>query len=153
MIHTTLTLDTAKKLLEMGHRLHEESQFSGEPYDDVKVMELFESTLTHPSRRFVAFDSEFRGFILMGINEHFFNHVKKAADFCLYIVPEHRGGSLVVRLINEACSWAKSNGAEDITIHHNTGINMESAPKLFNKLGFNTAGYIFTKELGNVRNS
>lgn len=152
-ILTQLTREDGLKIMEMGKKLHQESQFRDEPFDQEKVWNLFGSTISNPTRRFIAYDSEFRGFILMGINEQYFTNVKHAADFCLFIVPEHRGGSLVIRLIDEATKWAQENGAKDITIRHNTGIKTDSAPRLFNKLGFDLDGYIFKKEIGNVRNS
>lgn len=153
MLKTKLTTEDARVILEMGRQLHQESQFKDEPFNVDKCWALLSSTLDNPTRRFIAYDDKFRGFVLMGINEHYFSDVKKAADFCLYIVPEHRGGSLVVRLIDAASEWATANGAKDITIQHNTGIKTESAPRLFNKLGFDLDGYIFTKGIGNVRSS
>lgn len=149
-LQTVLTNESAKRIMELGKSLHGESQFNAEDFDDVKCWALLESTLTHPTKRFIAFDAEYRGFILMGINDHYFSNVKHAEDFCLFIVPEFRGGSLVVRLLNAAEKWAKENGARDITIHHNTGINTAKAPTLFNKLGYDMGGYIFTKDLTNV---
>lgn len=153
MIKTNLTLEDASIILKLGAELHQESQFRDEPFNQGKCIALLESTITNPERRFIAFDSEYRGFILMGINEHFFSDVKIAADFSLFIVPEARGGSLVVRLIDAATEWATANGAKDITIRHNTGIKTESALRLFKKLGFDLDGYIFTKEIENVRSS
>lgn len=153
MIKTLLTREDALVIMELGKKLHQESQFRDEPFDQQKVWDLFGTTISNPTRRFIAYDDAFRGFILMGINEQYFTDVKHAADFCLFIVPEHRGGSLVVRLIDAATEWATANGAKDITIRHNTGIKTEGAPRLFNKLGFDLDGYIFKKEIGNVRNS
>lgn len=153
MIKTVLDREAALKYIEVGRRLHGESQFRDEPYDEAKIMALFEATLVSPSTHYIAYDSEYRGMIIMGINEHYFSRVKWAADYCLFIVPEARGGSLVVRLIEAASNWAYSQGASWIRIDHNTGISPEKAPTLFNKLGFDLAGYIFTKELKDVRNS
>ena len=150
MIKTELNREDALVILEMGQQFHKESQFADEPFNADKCWALLDSTVIHPDRRFIAYDSEFKGFIIMGINEHFFSPVKKAEDFCLYIAPEHRGGRLVLKLLDAAKKWCKDNGAIDMTIYHNTGINMERAPELFNKLGFDMKGYIFTKELEHV---
>jgi GNAT superfamily N-acetyltransferase len=150
MILTKLTREDALVILDMGKTFHGESQFAHEPFNAEKCWGLLDSTVTHPTRRFIAYDSEFKGFIIMGINEHFFSSAKKAEDFCLYIDPEFRGGRLVLRLLEAAEKWCKENGAIDMTINHNTGINTERAPQLFNKLGFDMKGYIFTKELEHV---
>lgn len=150
-ILTKLTREAALQVLDIGEVFAKETCFANEGYDRDRVWSLLEATVTVPDKRFIAYDSELRGFIIMGISEHYFSGVKKAADFCLYIKPEHRGGSLVVRLLQAAQNWAYANGAKDITIYHSTGINTEKAPRLFNKLGFNMEGYIFTKGLDNVQ--
>lgn len=150
MIKTQLTREDALRILEMGKIFHQESQFKDEPFNAEKCWTLLDSTLRYPDQRFIAYDDQFRGFIIMGINEHFFSPVKKAEDFCLYIDPEHRGGSLAPRLIQAAEEWATSKGAIDMTIYHNTGINMEKAQGFFNRSGYETKGYIFTKELKHV---
>lgn len=147
MIKTKVTREDALALIEKGRAFHAESQFKDEPFCPEKCWALMESTLSHPLQRFMAFDSEYHGFIVMGISEHWFSTAKKASDFCLYVDPEYRGNKLVIRLLDAAYKWATEVGADDMTIFHNTGINMETAPRLFNKLGFETKGYIFTKEI------
>ena len=147
MIKTHLTTDDAKKIIELGRRLHDESKFKSEPYDELKCWGLLESTVVRPDKRFIAYNEDFTGFIIVGIQESYFSEVKHAVDYGLFIVPEARGGSLVVRLVNEATKWAFLQGAKDLTIFHNTGIQTDKAPKLFNKLGFDMNGYIFTKDL------
>lgn len=151
MIKTQLNREDALRILELGKQLHDESHFRSEPYDSERCWNLLDATVRFPDKRFIAYDAEFRGFILMGINEHYFSGVKRSEDFALWIAPEHRGGLLAPRLIKQAEQWSKDNGAVSMTIYHNTGINTEKAPALFNKLGYDTAGYIFTKELNDVR--
>lgn len=152
MIKTQLDRDGALKILELGEKLKNESQFRNEPYDSERVWQLLDATVRFPNQRFIAYDDEFRGFIIMGINEHYFSGIKRAEDFALWIAPEHRGGTLVLRLLRAAEEWAEKNGATSMTIYHNTGIQTDKSPRLFNKLGYDTAGYIFTKELTDVRN-
>jgi GNAT superfamily N-acetyltransferase len=147
MIKTELTRDDALQILELGRQLHKESRFKDEPFDEDKCWSVLDSTLRYPDKRFIAFDSDYHGFIIMTMNEEFFNHVKWSADLSLYVAPEHRGSSLVVRLLDAAEQWSKQNGARDMTIFHNTGIETDKAPKLFNKLGFDMKGYIFSKEI------
>lgn len=147
MIKTNLTREDALVILELGKRLHQESHFSDEPYDNERCWAVLDSTVRFPTKRFIAYDDQFRGFIIMGINEHYFSGAKRSEDFALYIAPEHRGGSLVLRLVHAAEDWSRANGAASMTIYHNTGIQTDKAPQLFEKLGYNLDGYIFTKEL------
>lgn len=147
MIKTTLTREDALEIMKLGKRLHQESRFKNQPFNEQRCWAILESTIKMPDRSFIAFDSDYRGFILMAITEEFFSGEKWAGDRSLYIAPEHRGGSLVVRLLEAAYKWSKENGASEMTIFHNTGIDTDKAPKLFNKLGFDMKGYIFVKEI------
>jgi GNAT superfamily N-acetyltransferase len=147
MIKTILTREDAERIMELGRQLHQESRFAHQPYDELRCWQALDNTLASPDRHFIAFDSEYRGFILMTMTQEFFSGTKWSGDRCLYIAPEYRGGSLVVRLLNAAYNWSKENGAEEMVILHNTGINTDKAPKLFNKLGFDMKGYIFVKEI------
>lgn len=147
MIQTHLTREAALKIIELGKQLHSESHFNHEPFNPERCWQILDGTLSHPEKLFIAYDDQFRGFVLMTMNEHYFSGIKRASDLALYIDPKHRGGFLVVRLLKEVNKWAKGNGAQDVTIFHNTGIDTEKAPQLFKKLGFDMKGYIFTKEI------
>lgn len=147
MIKTQLTTEDALKILEIGRQLHQESQFKDTPYDEQRCWNVLDSTVRYPEKFFIAYDSEFRGMIIMNMQQHYWSGHKWATDFCLYVAPEMRGTTLAFRLEKAAEKWAKENGAVEMTIFHNTGINMENAPEIFNRLGFKTSGYIFTKEL------
>jgi ribosomal protein S18 acetylase RimI-like enzyme len=146
MIKTELTTDDALQILELGKQLHQESHFRDEPFDGQRCWNLLGSTISNPTERFIAFDSEYRGFILLGMSEHFFSGKKIASDYCFYVKPEHRGSTVAWRLLLEARKWAAENKAISLTIFHNTGIDIDKAQRLFTKLGFDMKGYIFTQE-------
>jgi len=147
MIKIQLTRDDAFKILELGKQLHQESRFSSEPFSADKCWGVLDGTLRYPDKFFIAYDDQFHGFILMHMGTEFFNDVKRASDLSVYIQPEFRGTSLFVKLIKSAEKWAKENGAVDLTINHNTGIDIEKATSSFVKLGYSEKGRIFSKEL------
>lgn len=150
MILTELTPEYARQVLQLGRDLWQESRFNMEPYDEQRVWNLLENTLKRPTKFFIAFnviEEKITGFIIMGISEHYFSGQLLASDYCVYIAPQHRGGRQIVRLLDSAEEWCKMNGAKSMTIYHNTGINTDKSPTLFNKLGFDMKGYIFSKEI------
>lgn len=147
MIKTELNREDALALLEGGKMFWQESHFSDEPFDPERCWRYMEATLTQPNRYFVAYDSEYRGFILMVASEHWFSGTLRAADMCFYVKPEYRGSKIALQLVRKAEEWAKQIGAKDITIFHNTGIRTEKAEGFFTRIGYPKAGYIFTKEL------
>lgn len=150
MILTELTPEYARQVLALGKDLWQESRFNTEPFDEQRVWNLLENTLKRPSKFFIAFnvvDEKITGFILMGMMEHYFSGKLLASDYCVYIAPEHRGGRLIIRLIEAAENWCREYNAMSMTIYHNTGINTDKSQTLFNKLGFDMKGYIFSKEI------
>jgi GNAT superfamily N-acetyltransferase len=147
MIKTVLDKEAAQKVVDMGRVFHAESHFRDQPYDGDRIWALLEATIKFPEKYFIAFDENLHGFIIMNIQQHYFSGHKWASDFCLYVLPEHRNGLLAPKLIKAAEVWSKENGAREMTIFHNTGINTGKATSFFNKFGYETKGYIFTKEL------
>lgn len=147
MIKTKVTPEDAQKIVEIGYEFMKEGRFRDHQYDPEGVWRVLEATIRFPNRFFVAYDDEFRGLALMGISQHYFSTYKWATDFAFFVLPEHRGGTLAVRLLREAERWAKENGASEITILHNTGINTDKSGRFFNGFGYETKGHIFSKEL------
>lgn len=147
MIKILLNREDALQILELGREIHKESRFRDEPYNEQKCWTALDGTLRYPDNVFIAYDDQFRGFILVRMGFEFFNDIKRASDMALYVKPEFRGTSLFVKLIHAAEKWAKENGAFDLTINHNTGIDVEKASSSFTKLGFTEHGRIFSKEL------
>lgn len=146
MILHKLTKDTALKILELGQQLHAESKYHDSEYNKERCWAILEATQTNPNL-FIAFDAEFKGFIIIQLSTHYFSGELWAADLAFYIKPEYRNGTLSKRLLDSAEKWAKEKGATELTIYHNTGINTDKAQGFFNRVGYNTAGYIFTKDL------
>lgn len=147
MIKTKLTLEDALEIIKVGEELKNESRFRNHKYDPVGVEQILACTIRSPDKFFIAYDDQFRGLILMGIREHYFSDYKIAGDFAFFVKPEYRGSTLAVRLLREAERWAKENGANEMTILHNTGINTDQASRFFNGIGYETQGHIFSKEL------
>lgn len=147
MIKTKLTLEDAQSIINLGEELKNESRFREHTYNPVGVEQILAATVKAPDKFFIAYDDQFRGLILMGIREHYFSTYKQAGDFAFFVKAEHRGSTLAVRLLQEAEKWAKEQGAHDMTILHNTGINMDQASRFFNRIGYGTQGQIFSKEL------
>jgi hypothetical protein len=144
----SLNHDSALQIIELGRELHQESKFKDTPFSEQNCWKVLEATQTNQFKFFLAYDDEFRGFIIMQATTHYFNNNVWTADLAFYVKPEFRGTTTVgLELLQEAEKWSKAIGAQEMTIFHNTGINTDKSEKFFNRNGFSTAGYIFTKEL------
>jgi len=147
MIKTIVDQEAAEEIVKLGHTFMKEGRFKDHEYNPDAVRQVLMATVRMPQKYFCAYDDKFRGLALMGISTHYFSTYKWATDFAFFVVPEHRGSPLAIRLLREAEKWAKENGASEITILHNTGINTDKASRFFKGFGYETKGHIFTKEL------
>ena len=147
MIRTDLDRESALKLLELGERFHSETRFGEGEFNKERVWNVFQKIEAYPSHFFIAYDDQFRGVIMMARQENYWSGETTVQDLCFYVSPEARGTPIAVRLEKAARQWAKDIGAKEMIIYHNTGIETDSAPALFNRLGYVKQGYIFSREI------
>ena len=86
--------------------------------------------------------------IFMGYTyNHPMFYAKFSADLILYVVPEHRGTPIAVRLLKMYESWARQQKVDYMNIGQSTGIgDMDRVRKFYEKLGFKTTGFNCSKE-------
>ena len=63
-----------------------------------------------------------------------------ACDFLLYILPQHRGGTAAIRLVNAYVRWARQGRAKMITVGITAGIDNDAAIAFYRAMGFRTSG-------------
>lgn len=90
-------------------------------------------------------DGKLVGFMCGHLSETFLNNQVNAYDNGLYVVPEHRGGSLAVRLIRNFESWAKAQGAQNIWICQCVAHEIDSTRRFFERLGYECQGFSMRK--------
>lgn len=149
-LHTTINREDAFQILELGKRMHEESGYRKVAFNPQKLWDLLDNTLKFPERRFIAYekrDGVIVGGFLGQINEHYFSDELVATDLAMYVVPELRKSRVFYRMFKEFEAWAKAGGATSIFLGHTTGVDTEKAKPLFEKLGYQTIGYVFNKEI------
>ena len=147
MIKTQLDLADLPQILNLGRQFHQESHFNSTDYDEVKVRMLLEKTLELPHKLFLAYDDQFQGVILLQMATQFFNNQLWAGDQAFYVTPATRGRGLASDLLNAGQQWAKQEGASEVVILHNAGINADRAQSYYESKGFNLSGLIFRKSL------
>lgn len=86
--------------------------------------------------------------IFMGyLYNHPMFHARFSADLLLYVVPEHRGTPIAVRLLKMYESWARQNKVDYMALGQSTGIgDTDRVRKFYEKLGFKTTGFNCLKE-------
>jgi len=146
MIKTKLTREDALKILELGKLLHQESQYSKQPFNAERIWSILDATLQRPDTFFIAFDDQYRGLILLQMSSEFFSGEKWAGDLAFYVASGARKSGLGDELLAEGIKWAKANGALEFTIIHNAGIGGD-ATDYYEKRGFNLTGKVYSKSL------
>lgn len=151
MIYTHLMDEDLEQLLDISEQMHQEApHFKNKKFDRSKMSKILLATKTHPNKMFLTYSKNngvIEGGILGRISEQYFSDELVAGDMAMFVKPEHRGSILFVRLFKNFEKWSKDNKATSIVIGHTTGINMDKVQGMYTRLGYNTMGYVFNKEI------
>jgi len=140
-------MDDVPTLIELGRVMHQESpRFRGMDYDEEKLMQLGANLVNQGGIFLAEKDGKPLGMILGMVTEHFFGHDLMACDLAVYVHPDHRGGTLAVRLIKKYEAWAFSMGAKVITMGVSTEVEADRTGQLYKRLGYRMTGVLAVKE-------
>lgn len=136
-------------LVNMARDMHDESPyFSRFEFSAVKTANTLLGLMTHPEGCVLVavIDSEVIGMFGGFITEHFFGNDRYACDIGLYVKPEHRGGSVAVRLLKVFEEWVSSKNVGAITLGVSTEVEVERTAAMYQHLGYTASGVIVRKE-------
>lgn len=137
------TVEDFPELVVLGRQMHLESSFAPLDYDVERVKETLANLIDESQLVLVAegINGNIVGYMLGRVSQSWFGSDMVANDLALYIHPDHRGGMLVVRLINTFVQWAKLAGAKQIRPGVISG--SRTAEGLYERLGFTRCGATF----------
>jgi GNAT superfamily N-acetyltransferase len=92
-------------------------------------------------------DGQIVGFMAGYVGETFLNHEVNAYEQGLYVMPEHRGSTIAVRLVREFEAWARARGAKNIWLGQSVGQDQMQTLHFFERLGYACQGFITCKTL------
>lgn len=87
------------------------------------------------------------GFMLGFVSNSWYDPTLHAYEAILYVLPQHRGGSIAYRLIKSFEHSAKSYKAKSVTVGSSVGIRDKAVEKLYETLGYKWIGNNLVKEL------
>ncbi|MEA1933717.1 MAG: GNAT family N-acetyltransferase [Thermodesulfobacteriota bacterium] len=139
------------EIIEMGSRMHKDSNYAFLPYDHEKVRHLACYMINDPNTQ-CALVAEERG-LLIGmfagyITDYYFCNSTIASDMILYVEPKYRGSSAAMRLIRTFRDWAIQKGVSEICLGTSTGVSPERTGNFYQKLGFVFVGGIYKWRTG-----
>lgn len=138
------TIDDLQELVDMLHDLHNESDYSRWAFDE----EIMTADIApYISRNDGACFIGNGGFIAGRLFKYPSSNTTACAEQYWYVKPEHRGGSLGIKLYRKLEAWALDRGCEDLVFEIGTGIDMEKVGNLLLKLGHRHVGGVYKKEM------
>jgi GNAT superfamily N-acetyltransferase len=140
------TFNDLPRLIELGEAMHGESRFKAMRFSQQKVEAMLRRLM---ERGFVAVaerDGEIIGGFAGMLEEHWFSEDTLATDLALFVEPGRRGGFAAAALVGAFLDWARRRNPTIIDIGVNTGVRTHETARLFEKLGGQPAGLLYTWE-------
>lgn len=143
MLVRDATQNDIDAVMEMGRAMHAESpHLSGLDYDEAKVLDLIKFLIDNPAAGGVLVAEtagRIVGMVLFVVAEHFFGKDRYAADLCVYLRPENRGGTGFLRLIRAFETRADQMGVSEKLLGISTGVHPERTAAALTRLGYGRA--------------
>lgn len=142
------TISDTDSMLFLGRAMHTESRYSRFTWSDEKVRSLIHTLIASDDGLALIAEKDgapVGGFIGAAF-DHWCTDARQSSDFALFVLPEHRGGMLGLRLLRQYAKWAKGRGVPDdlIGCGITTGVDVAASTRLFHIAGFAPAGNLFT---------
>ena len=148
MIIRKATSADIPQMLKLGKMMHSEFHYSRFDYDENKVEFLMKFAVREdPHNMYIALvaeeDYEIQGGIIAKVEPMYFGKDLMAADFALFLAPEHRGNLTAMSIIKEYVKMAKEKGAKYVILGSTTGHHTDRIARLFERMGGKLVGPVY----------
>ena len=133
-------LEDIKEMAELGEMMHKEGAYSFLPYSKSKCRELGKKfkNWDYGNMWVAESDGKIIGMYIAVITEYYFCYEKLAQDMLLYVHPDHRKGTIAIRVVYKAEEWARERGAKEFCPASSMAMSSGRLEKLFNFMKFKT---------------
>ncbi len=139
----------AVSIFEMCRDFHQETQLKDIPFDDA-VFAGHLACLYDDDNCFLAvakLNGSVAGFISGWVSQMYFSKTLSAKNNLWYVLPQHRGSMIGIRLLKMFEAWASDKGAKILVGGTSSGISMSRSNKLIERLGYEPVGSEYRKVL------
>lgn len=136
--------------MELGRRMHAESEFAFLPFDAAKVRRLLRHVVGNPQHYcvyVVEHDGRLIGLLVGQVMEYFFCRELLCDDLLLYVERDQRGSLAALALVRAYLDWSHEKGAREARIAISTGVDIERTGAFLERLGFNRVGGVYKHRL------
>lgn len=134
--------DDLAGIIELGVAMHSTCNFAHMRFDRREFGEFLVHLISTP--RHVVFvaeeDGALVGATLCSVFKSYMGPDLMAAEHACFVLPEHRKGSLGLRMVKQYVEWAKEQGARRITAGNSAGAPDSGYVALTERAGFERAG-------------
>jgi len=141
----TATINDAEELLELATQMTKDTAFAPPVLDKIKKI-ILRGDWGY-GQCAVLNDTKIIGFMCGYVGETFLNHQVNAYEQGLFVHPDFRGGTTVVRLIRNFEEWARKKNAANIWLGQSVNYKRESMLTFFERLGYKCQGFTTHKKL------
>ncbi len=140
------TPDDIETGMELGRRMHEESEFAFLPFDPVKVRRFLHCIAGDPEHYcvyVVEHEDRLIGMLVGQVMEYFFCRELLCDDVLLFVERDQRGSVAALALVRAYLAWSRSRGAREARVAVSTGIDIDHTGAFLQRLGFRRVGGVY----------
>ena len=145
-----MTAQDIPVLIVLGAEMHKESRYANLDFDPQKLWQLGETMLGNPDSWLalvVERDGNIIGFCCGYVAPHFFGNELTSGDLAIYVVPEHRGGTIGARLVKKYTAWCEAQGVREPLLGVSAGITPDRTGQLYERLGYTEKYTVYKKPI------
>lgn len=134
------------EIIRLSETMHQESRYRTLPYNGRKFAALLRRLIDSPEGMVAVAekDSQIIGAIAAVVTEHYFADALISYELGLYVEKAHRGTLAGYRLAKEYINWATAKDVDQIDMGITTGIDEERTGRMYERLGLQHVGIIFS---------
>ena len=140
------TLDDIEAGIDLGRRMHEESEFAFLPFDADKVRRLLHHIADNLDRYcayVVEHDDCLVGLLVGQVMEYFFCRERLSDDMLLFVEQNQRGSIAALKLMHAYLDWSRDQGVREARVAISTGIDTDKTGAFLERLGFRHVGGVY----------
>lgn len=93
-------------------------------------------------------DGTIQGALAFSLYNDVYTGAKTATEMWWFVLPEHRGGTVAMRLIREFERLAKMNGCERVCMIHLASLQKDRLSELYQAMGYQLIEHCYSKPIG-----
>jgi len=140
-------------VVDLGQHMHGLSRFESVSYSREKVRGVVQHAVDNPAYMIAVAasrDGRVAGFHLANMERYFFGDDWLAQSINYFVLPEYRGTSAALRLLQIFRKWGERRGARELVLGTGTskGVSLAQMDRFVRRCGFDQVGGLYSRWVG-----